>query len=58
MGFAAAIALRISVFKNRLSGAGTGPACFRLPPAGTVVLFEGKTKGTEKRYVYLVSVPI
>src|ERR1035441_3481863 len=45
----------MSVFKYRTSGAGTRPACF-VPAAGAHIEFlSGKTKGTEKRYVYLVS---
>jgi hypothetical protein len=56
-GAPALLPFGISVFKYRASGAGTRPACF-VPAAGAHIEFlSGKTKGTEKRYVYLVSVP-
>jgi hypothetical protein len=46
-----------SIFKNRLPDEGAGPARFVSPLGMRFEFLDGKTKGTESRYVYLVSAP-
>jgi hypothetical protein len=47
----------VSIFKNRMPGEGAGPARFALPLGMRFDFLDGKTKGAERRYVYLVSAP-
>jgi len=47
----------VSIFKNRLPDEGAGPARFVSPLGMRFEFLDGKTKGTESRYVYLVSAP-